>query len=49
MKVIKKSETSKVKSFISFCNTFFRFVPQNKIYKKRIKKQNVLYDWGDVF
>ena len=29
---------------VSFCNTFFLFVPQNKIYMIRVKKQNVLYD-----
>ena len=28
---------------------FFLFVSQNKIYIIRIKKQNVLYDWVDVF
>ena len=36
-------ETSKVKSFISFCNTFFLFALQKKIYI-RIKKQNILYE-----
>ena len=44
-KVMKRLETSKVKSFISFCYTFFfLFVPKNKIYMRRIKKQNLLYD-----
>ena len=37
-KQVEGSETSKVKSFISFCNTFIWFVPQNK-----------LYDWAIVF
>ena len=47
---MKRLETSKVKSFISFCNTFFfLIVSQNKIYMIRIKKQNVLHDPGDVF
>ena len=40
--VMERSETSKVKSFISICNTVFLFVPQ------KIKKQNVLHNWGDA-
>ena len=45
---MEKLETSKVKYFVSSCNTLFfvvfLFVPQNKIYMTRIKKQNALYD-----
>ena len=41
---MERLETSKVKSFISFCNKFFLFVPQNKMYMIRIEKENVLYD-----
>ena len=40
---MERLETSKVKSFIPFCYTFFLFFPENKIYMMRIKKQNVLY------
>ena len=47
-KSVKGSETSQVKSFISFCDMFFFSISQNKIYTIRIKKQNVLYDWGDA-
>ena len=46
---MEKLETSKVKYFFSFCNTFcfsfcFLTFPQNKIYMTRIKKLNALYD-----
>ena len=41
---MERLETLKVKPFISFCNTFFWFVPQYKIYMIRRKKKNVLYD-----
>ena len=48
-KLRERLETSKVKSFISFCYMFFWFAPKNIIYMIRIKKQNVLHDWGEVF
>ena len=32
-KVMERLETSKVKSFNSFCNTFFLFIPQKKCTK----------------
>ena len=41
---MERLETLKVKSLISFCYTFYLFVPKNKIYMIRRKKQNVLYD-----
>ena len=41
---MERLENSKFKSFISFWNTFFIFVPQNKTCMIKVKKQNVLYD-----
>ena len=41
--------TSKAQSLISFCNTFFWFVQQNKIYMLRIMMQKVLHNWGNIF
>ena len=42
-------QTSKVPSFISFCNTFFWFVRQNKICMIKIKTRKVLHNWGNIF
>ena len=42
-KVMERSETSKVKSFISICNSFFICSTKENIHDK-IKKQNVLHD-----
>ena len=41
--------TSKVQSFLSFCNKFFWFVRQDKIYMIRIKTQKVSHTWGNNF
>ena len=41
---------SKTQSFISFCNTFFRFYRQNKICMIRIKThKKVLHNLGNIF
>ena len=41
---------SKTQSFISFCNTFFRFYRQNKICMIRIKThKKVLHNFGNIF
>ena len=42
-------ETSKVQSFIPFCNMFFWFVWKNEICMIRIKTQKVLDNWGNIF